>query len=85
MVEKYEFTHERDYVNMRCHILDLQDYCEKLEKEIEQLKNNKSGKEVTLWTNGNAFRKYQGQDKRHYPQTGWRKVKAIIYEIEENK
>lgn len=40
------------------------------------------GKEVALWTNGNAFRKYQGQDKRRHPQSGWRKVKTIIHEID---
>jgi hypothetical protein len=41
-----------------------------------------SSKEVVLYTNGNAFRKYQGQDKRYPFRTEWRKVKAVIYEIE---
>lgn len=39
------------------------------------------GTEKILWTNGNAFRKYQGQDKRKYAKTDWKKVRAIIRDI----
>lgn len=34
----------------------------------------------TVWSNGRAFRKYQGQDKGDYanPKEGWNKFKVIM-------
>jgi hypothetical protein len=46
-------------------------------------------KEITVWTNGNAIRKYTGQDKASYEwnkekRNGtWYKAKAIIIPLEE--
>lgn len=47
-------------------------------------------KEITVWTNGNAIRKYTGQDKLDFygsTKSGqWYKAKAIIIPLkEENK
>jgi hypothetical protein len=46
-------------------------------------------KEITVWTNGNAIRKYTGQDKTDWnseKRNGtWYKAKAIIIPIEEEK
>jgi hypothetical protein len=52
--------------------------------KIDEIYNN--GTEKILWTNGNAFRKYQGQDKivNHWGvqgKNGWKKVRAIIRDI----
>lgn len=47
-------------------------------------------KEIIVWTNGNAIRKYTGQDKSDYwnpdKRNGkWYKAKAIIIPVEEEK
>jgi hypothetical protein len=38
---------------------------------------------IMVWTNGNAVRKYVGQDKRGYDKEGWYKAMAKITPVEE--
>lgn len=45
-------------------------------------------KEITVWTNGSAIRKYTGQDKTDWNCSGkkkgtWYKAKAILVPLEE--
>jgi hypothetical protein len=40
-------------------------------------------KVMMVWTNGNAVRKYVGQDKREYHKEGWYKALAKITPVEE--
>ena len=43
-------------------------------------------KEITVWTNGNAVRKYTGQDKTIYGnKKGWYKARAIIIPVKEDE
>lgn len=37
-----------------------------------------------VWTNGNAFRKYQGQDKNGYGKEGWFKAEVILKQTDKD-
>lgn len=41
---------------------------------------------VTAWSNGNKIRRFQGQDENsawHNPRNGYRKMYAVLIEVEE--